>query len=84
MSLRSQHSSLELADRLRSNGEYERAVRILACTIFRMMTARGYESRHVIQLSSELLHQITVSLRAAREEEAETSIASTPVYQESA
>ncbi len=84
MSLRRSQQGLELAERLRKSGEYERAVRILARTIFRLLAAQGYEPRHVIQLSSELLSQVTLAVRSSRNKEALPPVASTSVYQESA
>jgi hypothetical protein len=64
----SHHPSLQFVERLQRTGQHERAIRIFARSLFCMLLARGYESRHVIQLSSELLHHVTRSVRDARKD----------------
>lgn len=84
MPLQASPDSLAPAPQLSKNGEYERSIRILARTLVRTLTAEGYEVHHLIQLSSELIHQLTVSVKDHRHEEAVTPTARAPVYPESA
>jgi len=45
-------------------GERDKAVRILAKSIFRELKTNGYSSRQIVALSSELIGLVTRDMRA--------------------
>ncbi|HMU37966.1 MAG TPA: hypothetical protein PKE31_03050 [Pseudomonadota bacterium] len=46
-----------------SLGERDRAIKILAKSIFRELKMNGYETRQIVALSSELLGLVTTNLK---------------------
>ena len=46
-----------------SLGERDRAIKILAKSIFRELKMNGYETRQIVALSSELLGLVTSNLK---------------------
>jgi hypothetical protein len=46
-----------------SRGEREKAVRILAKSIFKELRSNGYEPREIVALSTELLELVTSEIR---------------------
>ena len=48
-----------------ATSERERGVRILAKSIFRQLTANGYDSRHVVSLAAELIGEVTAELSSS-------------------
>ncbi len=47
----------------RARGERQKAVKILAKSIFRELRGNGYEPREIVALSTELLELITSEIR---------------------
>lgn len=50
------------------NGDHERAIKILAKSIFKELKSHGYETRQIVSLSSELLELVTSSFRPAEKD----------------
>lgn len=48
-------------------GERDRAVKILAKSIFRELQMNGYETKQIVALSSELLGLVTSSIRPGQD-----------------
>lgn len=46
-----------------SHGERDKAVKILAKSIFRELKMNGYETRQIVALSSELLGLVTSTIK---------------------
>ena len=53
----------EALDGTPSRGEREKALKILAKSIFRELRANGYETRELVALSTELLELVTAEIR---------------------
>lgn len=53
----------EALDRPQSRGEREKAVKILAKSIYRELRTSGYDTREIVALSSELIGLITTEIR---------------------
>ena len=47
---------------LRSDSEREKALRILAKSIFKQLKSQGYDSKQVVGLATELIAQVTTDL----------------------
>lgn len=52
--------------------DMNRAVKILAKTIFRELTSNGYETRQIVALSTELIGLVTLSMNEKGEPPAES------------
>lgn len=50
------------------HGERDKAVKILAKTIFRELTMNGYETRQIVALSTELIGLVTSSMNGVHED----------------
>ncbi len=57
-----------------SNAERQKQVRILAKSLFRELTAQGYDERQIVSLATELISEVTQ--RMASESSARDVIAS--------
>jgi hypothetical protein len=64
-------AQLALSDPSSPRAPRDKAVRILARTLYRDLQTRGYEAREIVSLSTELLALVTAELRAGDEEQAE-------------
>jgi hypothetical protein len=53
----------EALDRTHPRGEREKALKILAKSIFRELRANGYDAREVVALSTELISLVTTEIR---------------------
>jgi hypothetical protein len=53
----------EALDGTSARGEREKAIKILAKSIFRELRANGYEARELVSLSTELLELVTCEIR---------------------
>jgi len=49
----------------------DKALRLLAKTLYRQLRSQGYEAREIVTLSTELLSQVTSEIRDPAEEEEE-------------
>jgi hypothetical protein len=48
--------------------ERNKGVRILAKSIFKELTAQGYDSRQIVSLATELISEVTADLSTTRPE----------------
>ena len=53
----------EALERTHARGEREKALKILAKSIFRELRANGYEARELVALSTELLSLVTTDIK---------------------
>jgi hypothetical protein len=53
----------EALERTQARGEREKALRILAKSIFRELRSNGYDAREIVSLSTELLSLITTEIK---------------------
>jgi hypothetical protein len=53
----------EALDRTHPRGEREKALKILAKSIFRELKANGYNTREIVALSTELISLITTEIK---------------------
>jgi hypothetical protein len=53
----------ELVEKTQARGEREKALKILAKSIFRELRTQGYEAREIVSLSTELLSLITTDIK---------------------
>jgi hypothetical protein len=53
----------EALERPQGRGEREKAVKILAKSIYRELRASGYDTREIVALSSELIGLITTEIK---------------------
>lgn len=51
-----------------STEEQDKAVKILARSLYKELTGQGYGSKQIVALSSELLHLLTSSYRPTEDE----------------
>lgn len=58
---------------LSGDRDMNRAVKILAKTLFRELTSNGYETRQIVALSTELIGLVTLSMNEKGEPPAESS-----------
>lgn len=53
----------EALERVRARAEREKALKILAKSIFRELRSNGYAAREIVSLSTELLSLITTEIK---------------------
>jgi hypothetical protein len=53
----------EVTERTQARGEREKALKILAKSIFRELRTQGYDAREIVSLSTELLSLITTDIK---------------------
>jgi hypothetical protein len=53
----------EALHQTQTRGEHEKALKILAKSIFRELRANGYEAREVVALSTELISLVTSEIK---------------------
>jgi hypothetical protein len=53
----------EALDKPQARGERDKAVKILAKSIYRQLRASGYATREIVALSSELIGLITTDIK---------------------
>ena len=53
----------EQTERTQARGEREKALKILAKSIFRELRTQGYDAREIVSLSTELLSLITTDIK---------------------
>jgi hypothetical protein len=44
-------------------GQHDRSLKIIAKSLFKELKANGYDSRHIVSLSTELISLVTSDLR---------------------
>ncbi|HVV85671.1 MAG TPA: hypothetical protein VHE35_21580 [Kofleriaceae bacterium] len=45
-----------------ATAERQKAVRILAKSIYRQLTSQGYDERHIVALATELISEVTTHM----------------------
>ena len=58
-----QLSARELHEAQPTRGEREKAIKILAKSIFRELKTNGYDSREIVALSTELISLLTTEIK---------------------
>ncbi len=53
----------EVVEKAQARGEREKALKILAKSIFRELRTQGYDAREIVSLSTELLSLITTDIK---------------------
>jgi hypothetical protein len=53
---------VNVQDIVARNGEREKALKILAKSIFKELRSQGYESRQIVSLATELIAQVTTDI----------------------
>ncbi len=58
----------ELVEKTQARSEREKALKILAKSIFRELRTQGYGAREIVSLSTELLSLITTDIKPVADE----------------